>query len=146
LARIAADCIGNGFHGSDLTARWWPKGVGNACGSAEWGFSVMASDSSAPWLAYGVAYGDNGTTQTILWDGQVYARHVNYGSQERYSTSPGSLPSTIALSHQNNWSGNANDFVLMMRADALEFSGIWESPATVDVPAPVVRYLENGWN
>jgi len=98
------------------------------------------------WFTFSMAYGDNGTVQTVEWDGQVHARHVNYGADKVVTTSPTPLPGSVALLHTNDWSANTNVFFAIMQAEHITFTDIWETPQVGSPPQPIAYYLPVGWN
>lgn len=145
-AKNQTDCLSANFRTADITNRWWPKGFGDKCGSAAWGFDATYEGLGPDWYTFSMAYGDNGTLQTIEWDGQIHAQHANYGADKVVTTSPTPLPQSIALRHTNDWSANANVFLAVMQADAITFSNRWESPQVGPPPEPIAYYLPVGWS
>lgn len=146
LAKLSTDCLRVAPHSQELIDRWWPKGSADPCGTSEYGFTLVLEGVDEDWFAHGLAYGDNGTVQSVYWDEQIYVHHTNYGARGRYSTPPESLPNRVSLKHERVWSGNSNAFTILALADRLEFSGLWELPSVGSPPEPIVVYLEPGWS
>lgn len=142
LGRISTDCLHAGFRPEDYINRWWPKGYASSCGTASLGFTLNITNKGNEWFTWNSAYGDNSTIQTILWDGVVQAQHSNYGADVVYTTTATPLPTQVEMSHQNVWSGNLCDFIVILQADSLSFENLWENPVVGAVPQPLVFYLE----
>ena len=138
-ARNTADCLKR-WMPRDLYDTWWPKGFDNGCGTAEWGFDMELVNPGDHWFTWTKAYGDNGTTQTVYWDGQVHAQHRNIGQDQTVTTSPTPLPSNISLRHDNVWSGNNNNFTFLAQAEDVTYSNRWEYPDVGEIPEPI-KYI-----
>lgn len=150
MAVVTAGCLTDGLRrhlrSNELLERWWPKGSVDPDGTAEWGFDLFYTGLGSNWYTFAKAYGDNSSTQTIKWNGAVHAQHSNYGADKRYEISPQALPTSISLRHDNAWSANEDFQTIVVEAESVEVSNVWESPVSGQPPQPDILYLEPGEN